>query len=91
MGQTPTIGRIVHYKLSGADVLSVNDKRLKDQTSGNAARKGDVFPALIVRTWGEQEGASVQLQVFLDGPDTYWATSRTEGDGEGQYIWPPRV
>jgi hypothetical protein len=91
MGQTPTIGRIVHYKLSEQDALSINDKRIKDQTSGNVAYKGDVYPAMIVRTWGKQAGVSVQLQVYLDGPDTYWATSRLEGDAEGQYIWPPRV
>lgn len=91
MGQTPTIGRIVHYKLSEQDVLSINDQRLAHRSAGNVPRKGDVYPAMIVRTWGEQIGASVQLQVYLDGSDTYWATSRTEGKAEGQYVWPPRV
>lgn len=58
--------------------------------TGNGATAGDVFPALIVRTWNETT-TTVQLQVFLDGNDTYWATSRVEGYGEGQWSWPPRV
>lgn len=91
MSQTPTIGRLVHYKLSDVDALAINNKRLKDQTPGNLAWKGDVYPAIIVRTWGEHAGVSVQLQVFPDGPDTYWATSRVEGQAEGQWQWPQRV
>jgi hypothetical protein len=27
----------------------------------------------------------------LDGTDTYWATSRTEGAGDGHWAWPPRT
>lgn len=88
---TPTIGRIVHYKLAEHDAASINAKRLKDSTSGNLAVEGDVYPAIIVRTWGEHAGASVQLQVLLDGPDTYWATSRLEGETAGSWSWPPRA
>jgi hypothetical protein len=56
---------------------------------GNTAREGDAYPAMIVRTFGE---TTVNLQVHLDGDDTYWATSRMEGDGSpGTWIWPPRV
>ena len=91
MTQTPSIGRSVHYKLSTYDADSINAKRLKDGTPGNHACAGQVYPAVIVRTWGSQTGASVQLQVLLDGPDTYWATSRVEGDAEGQWNWPLRL
>lgn len=46
---------------------------------GNAVSEGDIYPALIVRTWGSFAlEAAVQLQVFLDGGDTYWATSRQQ-------------
>jgi hypothetical protein len=55
---------------------------------GNHASAGDVYPAMVVRTFG---GPAVNLQVHLDGTDTYWATSRTEGDGPGTWAWPPRT
>lgn len=55
---------------------------------GNRAVAGQVFPAVIVRTFG---GTAVNLQVFLDGNDTFWGTSRQEGEGEFRWCWPPRV
>lgn len=55
---------------------------------GNQATAGDVSPAVVVRTFG---GAEANLQVLLDGTDTYWATSRTEGDQPGFWAWPPRA
>jgi hypothetical protein len=55
---------------------------------GNMAAAGDVYPAMIVRTWGSTPESAVQLQVFLDGNDTYWATSRAVGDKPGTYAWP---
>lgn len=58
---------------------------------GNGVAAGEVYPAMIVRTWGDTPESCVQLQVFLDGNDTYWATSVAHGEGERQYTWPPRV
>lgn len=55
---------------------------------GNQAAEGDVYPAMIVKTWS---GTTVNLQVYLDGNDAYWATSRQEGDNPGQWMVPPRV
>ena len=55
---------------------------------GNAAREGDTFPGLIVRTWGTDPTSAVQLQVFLDGNDVLWATSVCVGDGPGTWSWP---
>ncbi len=89
---TPTIGRIVHYKLTKGDAQEIQRKRLQAghaTFSGNTAAEGDVFPALIVRVWDEPK-PSVQLQVFPDGNDTYWATSRYEGAEAGQWAWPAR-
>ncbi|MDN4644936.1 hypothetical protein [Arthrobacter sp. PsM3] len=106
MTQAPTIGRIVHYTLTEQEAAHVNKRRADAKNLngagvtlasqelgpqihiGNSASAGDVFPAIIVRVWPQ---SSVQLQVFLDGNDTLWVTSRTEGSGDGRWSWPPRV
>jgi hypothetical protein len=109
----PSIGRIVHYKLTETDAQAIN-KRRADFTAyqrsipvpadpghkgatghvahlGNHAEAGQVFPATIVRVWGANPGSACNLQVLLDGTDTYWATSRTEGTTPGNWSWPPRT
>lgn len=116
--QIPTIGRIVHYKLTADDAAQINRRRTtggdiaaRMKTSvesqghnprifgwpegaqahiGNEAREGDVFPMQIVKTWGDTATSSVNGQVFLDGNDVFWATSRTVGDQPGQFSWPTR-
>jgi hypothetical protein len=55
---------------------------------GNRAEAGQACAATVVRTFG---GDAANLQVHLDGTDTYWATSRGEGDQPGQWTWPPRA
>jgi hypothetical protein len=109
----PSLGRIVHYKLTGQDADAINRRR-DDFTAyqrlhfpdpatrpnagadgatghaahvGNRAEAGQVYPAIVVRCFNP----SVNLQVILDGTDTYWATSRVEGDDEGYWAWPPRI
>ena len=57
---------------------------------GNTAREGDVCAATVVRVFGPSV-TTVNMQVHLDGNDTYWATSRQEGDRPGYWAWPPRV
>ncbi|MEU4558530.1 hypothetical protein AB0F72_09070 [Actinoplanes sp. NPDC023936] len=101
----PSIGRIVHYKLNAADADAINrcradfaEKRASEGAGstgfqahvGNSAEAGQVFPATIVRVF-DSEGGTSNLQVTLDGNDTYWATSRRNGDDEGTWAWPPRV
>lgn len=56
---------------------------------GNTVEAGDVLPAVIVKSWGVTPTSCVNLQVFLDGNDTYWATSRNCGDMDGHYQWMP--
>lgn len=109
MTTTPSIGRIVHYVLSEEDAVQINRRRtipsevahriaqnewpLGAQAHiGNTVNPGDVFPAIIVRYWG---GCLLNLHVFLDGNDTFWATSRhmydVGGDGymvPGSWHWP---
>lgn len=84
----PTIGRIVHYTLSDQDVERVNGLRKIRDVTGNTVEPGQVYPLLIVRTWGETSESSVNGQVFLDGDDVLWVTSRSVGDGPGYFSWP---
>lgn len=88
MSQTPTIGRIVHYRLSEGDAAAIGKQRTETGATGNPVSAGDVYPAQIVRDFG---GPSYNLQVALDGTDVYWATSRQEGTEDGRWFWPPRV
>ena len=98
----PTIGRIVHYKLSQNDADQINRRRdFAASVSANAgfpthlgnhAEAGQVFPAQIVRVFDPTgDYGTCNLQVSLDGNDTFWATSRKTGDEEGAWSWPPRA
>jgi hypothetical protein len=100
----PSVGRIVHYTLNENDADQINKRRAdavgsgvaKDESGaivhvGNKVQAGDVYPLVITRTWGDKEGSAVNGQVLLDGNDTFWATSRTEGEGQGVWSVPPRV
>lgn len=96
----PTPGRIVIYRLADADVDLIAKQRLERGLMGNSVRAGEHYPAMVVRTFG---GDAVNLQVHLDGEDTYWATSRKQGEAAegktplpgtippGTWCWPPRV
>lgn len=86
----PTVGRLVHYRLSQHDV-----ERLKAAGwTGNTHRAGDVVPMLVVRPW-HQEGAyekgvsCMNGQAFLDGPGQLWITSAKEGENPGEWSWMP--
>lgn len=81
----PTPGRIVTYTLSEWDVAAIGST-----AQHNPVRKGDEYPAILVRVWNKENGLA-NLQVFLDGNCTYWATSRSRGDDENQWHWPTRV
>lgn len=118
--QIPSIGRIVHYRLSADDAAQINRRRTTGKSIadrmkasavaieggappivawpygaqahiGNDVKEGDVFPMLIVRVWGPMAGSAVNGQVFLDGNDVFWATSRTVGDQPGTFSWPTRA
>lgn len=84
------VGETVVYTLAAQDADAINKRRDDFQQkesgstnsgfighTGNRVSERDTFPAIVVRLWG----ASVNLQVFLDGNDTYWATSVAEGVG----------
>lgn len=121
---TPTVGRIVLYKLSEQNAGEINRRRTTGKSIaerlkwgsagrhaeaipantedgslrawpagaqahiGNNAEAGQVYPMVICRIWGSTPESAVNGQVLLDGNDTFWATSTTCGDGEGQWQWP---
>jgi hypothetical protein len=58
--------------------------------AGNAAREGDVCAAMVVAAFAPS-ATTVNLQVHLDGNDTFWATSRAEGEGPGHWQPLPRA
>lgn len=89
----PTIGRIVHYTISEDDARQVRHQQ--NLMGGamfkcNEARAGSVLPAIVVSGPHGPDNL-VNLQVFLDGDCSYWATSRAEGEGQGKWAWPPKV
>jgi hypothetical protein len=57
---------------------------------GNKAEEGQVYPAMVVRAWGDTAESAVNLQVSLDGNDVLWATSVTVGEGPRTFAWPTR-
>ncbi|MEU0213692.1 hypothetical protein ABZ281_00740 [Streptomyces sp. NPDC006265] len=101
MSTPPTIGRTVHYRASADDAVRINKRRKDAYKSGayaqedgtiahvgNDVSEGQIFPAVVVRVW---DVGTANLQVLLDGNDTFWATSRKEGEDVGTWHWPERV
>lgn len=89
-GPVPSIGRIVHYRLSKQDVDAINARRVDRLAYGNPIAYGDAFPMLIVAAWGQTPESAVNGRVLLDGTDDLWVTSRLCGEEEGTWSWPPR-
>ena len=102
----PTIGRIVLYTLTDQDAEAINRRREHARKHmdahrenangvmvhvGNTVSRGDTFPMIITRTWGNDEHSAVNGTVMLDGSDTFWATSRVVGEHAGMYRWPGRT
>lgn len=102
----PSVGRIVHFKLDSSRVEQINRRRQDAQAHmpehrgnangvmvhvGNQAVEGDVVPLVIVRVWGDTPESAVNGQLLLDGSDSLWVTSVTQGDALGQWSEPPRV
>ena len=98
-----SIGRIVHYTLTSYNAEAINKRRAdgfahmsehRNNSNGvmvhvgNSVNEGDVYPLVVTRVWTEN---SVNGTVLLDGSDTFWATSVTQGEGLGFWFEPPRV
>lgn len=57
---------------------------------GSPVKAGDIFPALVIRTWGFEEFPLANLQVFLDGCDVFWAmevAGSPEPFAKGKYFF----
>ncbi len=103
----PTIGRIVHFRLTAEQAAAINRRRDDFKVFvlgshppglqayvGDCASPGEVVPLIIVRVWPDEFGAGkpgVNGQAILDGNDTLWVTSAAEGTEPGQWSWPPRT
>jgi hypothetical protein len=102
----PSVGRIVHYKLTALNAEHINRRREDAKETrvssnksgvqvhvGNTARAGDICAMLIVGLWTDNPDhqSPVQGQVFLDGNDNLWVSSVIQGDAEGQFSQPVRV
>lgn len=99
---TPTSGDWVTYRLRSDQAAEVNKRRTEAYAlpghileaggvqlhRGNEAKEGDAFPMLITRVWGAMPGGAVNGQVFLDGNDTVWVTSVSEGVSVGSFSYP---
>lgn len=100
----PSIGRIVHYKLTAEDASAISRRRINGAVPdgwpagaqahvGNPVSEGQDVPAIITAVWpneyGDQPG--VNAQVFLDGNDSFWITYKKEGTLPGEWAWPPRI
>lgn len=101
----PTIGRIVIYTLSDEDCKQINRRRttgknIADRIAlnnwhegsqahiGNETKTGQSLPMMIVSVHSD---TCVNGQVFLDGNDCFWATSRNIKDAKninGFWSWP---
>lgn len=81
--------------LNATDVEQIAARRRETNVYGNSVSAGDIYPAMIVCVHSNKESAPpdafCNLKVMLDGPDTYWATSRKVGspDEDGAYHWMP--
>lgn len=99
----PSVGRMVHYRLSQQEADEINTLRkqawtdVRSKTSnrntkparqGNDVVEGTVCAAIVTAVWSDN---CVNLQVILDGNDSLWATSRSAGDQPGCWSWPERV
>lgn len=77
--QTPTVGRIVLY--------------VPQKDSPEANNQAEVVPAIVVKPWGKEAGAAVNLKVFTDGHADTWRTSipYSEAKEPNTWHWPPRA
>lgn len=96
--QRPSIGRIVHYRLSDQDVSDAFVAH--GQTHSQSLRAGDVLPAIVVGVFAEYKSIDAPLvldmTVFLPGGHTLWVEAVRElregqADQHGFWCWPPRV
>jgi hypothetical protein len=97
----PTIGRVIYYKLSAQDAESINKRRAdagrnRDKMKvdsigyqahvGNSVSAGQIVSGSVVAVW---ESQMINAKLDLDGNDSYWVTSVSQGEEEGNWDWMP--
>jgi hypothetical protein len=102
----PTIGRILHYRLTASDAQAINRRRTSGASIADRMKQDPpAWPAGAQAHIGNtaSEGDTVPLvvvrawssgvngQALLDGNDTLWVTSAEEGTEPGTWAWPPRA
>ena len=88
----PTLGRIVQYVISLADIEAIEAQRarmaqlllISPGQLGNTYVPGETVPMVIARVWSD---ACVNGQLILDGQDTLWVTSRNRDDLKPHQSW----
>ena len=102
---TPTIGRIVIYKLSEQDAAEINRRRTNSHNIAERIKEGKWSIGAQAHIGNEVYAGDqfpmivirvwsdtcVNGQVLLDGTDQLWKTSPLLGDGGGQWNWPVKV
>ena len=89
--QTPTPGRIVLYQLTYDDMIRANERSRQPvdrNYDGFDHTAGQRLP-MIVTSIGTTD-LHVFGQVFLNGNATLFVRNAIEGDGDGEWHWPPR-
>lgn len=99
----PTVGRFVYYTLTQQDCEEIRRRRTNGPSIaermkadppqwpagamahiGNPVEVGQECAAQVVAVWTP---TCVNLRVNLDGTDTLWKTSISEGTGPGTWRW----
>jgi hypothetical protein len=87
-GQAPSVGRIVHYRLTEKDV---NDIFVAHGTTNRqSVRAGDTFPAMVVAIFAAYKSvnapAVLDLSVFVPGGHLLAVEEIAEGTEQGQWL-----
>ena len=70
------VGKMVIYQCTDEEMET--QSKLADQGFCNTQKE---LPAVIVKDWG----GCVNLNVFMDGPGSFWSTSRNAGTNQGEF------
>lgn len=87
----PTIGRIVHYRLSDKDVGLLRMWCTQSGAECAPVSEGQLVAMIITAVSLTAEQHFVNGQCFLDGELRYWVKGADFGEMPGTWSWPPRV
>lgn len=107
MAQPPSIGRIVHYRLSEKDTVQITRRRTSTEAirermhagtwpEGVQAHIGNDVQAgevfpLLIVKVWAGNADAISGRVFLDGSDELAVAGVSPGDEPGTWFWPPFV